>query len=420
MSETRRPLQVAVISHLYPSRTRASYGVFVYEQSRALVDSGCEITAIAVPVPRAPWPLPRLSTTWRGYAETEIRRIDFGAVPVGFPRYLSLPRKMLRAESAKSAIASIVNDRHLSDAIGRADVIVAHTALLDGVIARSIAGRKSVPYVVFVHGEDLYQNSSAEKPSLRAQVRSVLDDAHTVIAVSDVVRDGLLREFPELRRVEVLPNGVDTELFTPADRVPAERTEFVEGVTAPLCVLSAGHLVTRKAHEFVLRAVAELVGDGLDIRYTVAGDGPLRATLEALVAELGLVDRVTFSGAYRHEELPAMLRESDLFALPSWDEAFGVVYLEALACGVPVIAASDGGAATFVSEGVDGYLVPPRDVEALTATMRRFANLGPAEKGAMSTAARAKSLNFTWKRNAESLMEILAEVVASPEPTSTT
>ena len=410
MSETRRPPQVAVISHLYPSSTRPSYGVFVYEQSRALVDSGCELTAIAVPVPRAAWPLPLLSSTWRRYAETEIRRIDFGAVPVGFPRYLSFPRKLLRAESAKSAVASIASDRQLSYAIGRAKVIVAHTALLDGAIARSIAVRLGVPYVVFVHGEDLYQNASADKPALRAQVQSVLAEAHTVIAVSDVVRDGLLREFPELTRVEVLPNGVDTELFSPAEVIPEER--------ASLRVLSAGHLVTRKAHEFVLRGVAELVREGIDIHYTIAGDGPLRPALEALASEVGLAERVTFSGAYRHDELPAMLRETDLFALPSWNEAFGVVYLEALACGVPVIAASDGGATTFVSDGIDGYLVPPRDVDALTATMRRFANLGPAEKCAMSTAARAQSLNFTWKRNAESLMDILAEAVATPEPTS--
>jgi len=434
VSETRRPLQVAVISHLYPSSTRGSYGVFVYEQSRALVDSGCELTAIAVPVPHAPWPLPYLSTTWRRYAETELKRIDFDSVPVGFPRYLSFPRKVLRSESARSAVASIAGNRQLSYAIGRAKVIVAHTALLDGAIARSIASSLGVPYVVFVHGEDLYQNASADKPKLRAQVQSVLAEAHTVIAVSDVVRDGLLREFPELSRVEVLPNGVDTELFSPAEHHSEEREARdagdagdetsredhadAETQTAPLRVLSAGHLVTRKAHEFVLRAIAELVADGSDIRYTIAGDGPLRSALEALTLELGLTERVTFSGAYRHEELPGMLRETDLFALPSWDEAFGVVYLEALACGVPVIAASDGGAATFIAEDVDGYLVPPRDVDALAATMRRFANLGPAEKGAMSTAARTKALNFTWKRNAESLMDILAEVVASPDPTS--
>jgi len=418
VSETRRPLQVAVISHLYPSRTRGSYGVFVYEQSRALVDSGCELTAIAVPVPRAPWPLPHLSATWRRYAETETTRVDFGSVPVEFPRYLSLPRKMLRSESAKSAAAAIARSSNVSHAFGRADVIVAHTALLDGAIARSIAARLGVPYVVFVHGEDLYQNASADKPRLRAQVHGVLSGASTVIAVSDVVRDGLACEFPDLARVVVLPNGVDTELFSPHEsRAAGSGASTAESAT-PLRVLSAGHLVTRKAHEFVIRAIAALTLDGVDVRYTIAGDGPLRPALEALAADLGLADRVTFSGAYRHEQLPGLLHDTDLFALPSWDEAFGVVYLEALACGVPVIAASDGGAATFVDEGIDGYLVSPRNVDALTATMRRFANLGTAEKGAMSTAARAKALNFTWKRNAESLMEILAEVVASPEPTS--
>jgi glycosyltransferase involved in cell wall biosynthesis len=84
--------------------------------------------------------------------------------------------------------------------------------------------------------------------------------------------------------------------------------------------------------------------------------------LRRLATELGIADRVRFTGAYPHGDLPALMRGSDLFVLPSWDEAFGIVYLEAMASGVPVIAASDGGATDIVTEGADGWLVVPRDV----------------------------------------------------------
>lgn len=406
MPETRRPLQVAVISHLYPSRTRENYGVFVYEQCRALVESGCALRAITVPTPWSPFPLPHLSANWRRYAQTELRRTDFGDVPVEFPRYLSFPRKALRDRSAQTAVRAIDASAALSDAISTSDVIVAHTALLDGAIARTLSHRLGIPYVVFVHGEDLYQNASSEKPRLRTMVHDALLGARTVIAVSDLVREGLLHEYPDLERISVLPNGVDTEMFRPGAQGPH--------VAAPLRMFSAGRLVQSKGHRFILRSLAELTAEGLDIRYTIAGDGPLRPTLEALARELGLADRVSFTGAYRHAELPDMLRESDLFVLPGWPEAFGIVYLESLASGVPVIAASDGGASSFVADTVNGYLVRHAEPPEISRSIQSFVGLNQRERHAMQAAARTTALDFTWQRNAESLMHILTEAIDSP------
>ena len=406
MPETRRPLQVAVISHLYPSRARESYGVFVYEQCRALVAAGSTLTAIAVPVPWAPWPLSNLSETWRRYAETERQRLDFGGVRVEFPRYLSFPRKAMRDRSAQTALKAIKASQALFDALSASDVIVAHTALLDGAVARDLADDLGIPYVVFVHGEDLFQNASAKKPRLRAMVRGVLLGARTVIAVSELVREGLVQEFPELQRIDVLPNGVDIELFHPG--------VGIEHADGPVRILSAGRLVVGKGHEFVLRALADLTDEGFDIRYTIAGDGPLRAPLEARARGLGLADRVTFTGAYRHEDLPAMLRESDLFVLPSWPEAFGVVYLESLASGVPVVAAQAGGARSFVSIDVDGYLVQQGDSGDVCRAIRAFVNLSPSQRQSMRAAARLKATQFTWQRNANDLAGILADVTTPP------
>jgi glycosyltransferase involved in cell wall biosynthesis len=179
-------------------------------------------------------------------------------------------------------------------------------------------------------------------------------------------------------------------------------------------MLSAGRLVEGKGHELVLRALAQLTGEGFDIEYTVAGDGPLRTTLDALTRELGLTNHVTFTGAYLHDHLPTMLHETDLFVLPSWPEAFGVVYLEALASGVPVVAADAGGARAFVTPNEDGYLVRRGESSDVARAIRSFMSLDRSQRRAMSSSARKKAMGFTWSRNAHDLCEILAGVVADP------
>jgi glycosyltransferase involved in cell wall biosynthesis len=396
---------IAIISHMYPQASRPHLGVFVSEQVRALVRIGEPPIGVVVPVPSAPWPLPLLSPRWREYSEVERHRSDFDAVPVDFPRYLALPRKSLPGVSAASAVRAILLDRALKERIRSADVIVAHTALLDGGIARLLSRRYHVPYVAVVHGEDLYHQLRADSPPrMRDTVSAVLGSAATVVAVSSAVARGLADTPAVLKRLHVLHNGVDTMMFAPAR--PGARPGG-----AGLRTLTAGHLVERKANDLVLRAIASLEGR-VSIEHTIAGDGPERTRLEALAAELGIADRVRFVGAYVHEDLPALLHDCDLFVMPSWDEAFGVVYLEAMACGVPVIAASDGGATDVVDDGRNGFLVPPRGVSAVADAIASFAATSPDSRARMRGAARTKAESFTWEANARGLVDVVREVLA--------
>jgi len=394
---------MAIVSHMYPQTSRPHLGVFVSEQVRALINTGAPVTRVVSPVPWAPWPLPLLSKRWRTYDDVERRRVDFEHVHVDFPRHMAFPGKRLPNASAASAVRSIRRDTTLRDHLTAAGVLVAHSALLDGTVARGLSRRSGVPYIVFVHGEDLYQHLDPRAPaSLRATVTKVLENAAMVVAVSSAVEGGLRDALPELSRLRVLHNGVDIERFHPSELSPR-----ADGV---LRTLSAGHLVRRKANDVVLRALAAAADTGVAFEHTIAGEGPERADLEALAAELGIGDRVRFIGAYHHDDLPELMWGSDLFLLPSWDEAFGVVYLEALASGVPVVAASDGGAVDIVDDDVDGFLVPPRDVAAVAAAVGRFAALAAVEREAMRAAARRKSEAFTWEANARGLVGIVREV----------
>jgi len=399
---------LAVLSHMYPMHGREAYGMFVSEQVRALV-AEARISVVIAPVPAVLWPLRHLSSSWRRYASAERTRTDFGSVWVTLPRYLSFPRKALTRLSAWSAYRSIVADHATIDALRAADVLVAHTALLDGRIAQLLHGRLDLPYAVVIHGADLYQNiRGREGRRLTASVGRVLADAAAVIAVSDPVANGIAEAFPDLAPPVVLPNGVDTSLFA-----PSAQCSDGDAMPSTLRILSAGNLVERKAHAYVLQALAEVAARGWDVRYTIAGDGSERPALEALAVHLGLADCTQFTGAYSHGELPALLRANDLFVLPSWDEAFGVVYLESMACGVPVVAAYDGGAAGIVDQGVDGLLVPARDVPSLVDAIMAFASMDSLERRRMQEAAREKALHYTWTRNAKTLVTVLRTAVTN-------
>jgi glycosyltransferase involved in cell wall biosynthesis len=156
----------------------------------------------------------------------------------------------------------------------------------------------------------------------------------------------------------IVPNVVDTEFF----RLPSSP------VSRPIDVLYVGTLVKKKGVDLLLRAVAELVARGSPIHTRVIGDGPERGALEGLSASLGLVGRVSFTGAADRNGVREAMWRSRVFVLPSRVETFGLVVAEAMACGLPVVATVSGGPESFVRPPF-GWLAPVENYEALAAAI---------------------------------------------------
>ena len=144
-------------------------------------------------------------------------------------------------------------------------------------------------------------------------------------------------------------------------------------------------------------------------RYTVVGDGPERSRLEDLARRLGIADRVTFAGRLEHHEVVREVARADIFCLPSWREAFGVVYVEAMACGKPVIGCRSQGAEDIISPGQDGILVEPRDVASLASALGQLLE-DPELRQRMGEAARRRSRAFSWDRTAEIYLDLYRSV----------
>ena len=141
-------------------------------------------------------------------------------------------------------------------------------------------------------------------------------------------------------------------------------------------------------------------------------DGRERAALESMAQDLGIGGQVRFVGAVGHDEVYAHLAQADVFLLPSYREAFGVAYLEAMACGLLAIGVRGQGACAFIRDGETGLLAEPRDVESLVACLQKVLDR-PDEMQAVAAAGRdLVRSEFTWRRHAEKMAAVLQEVIS--------
>jgi phosphatidylinositol alpha-1,6-mannosyltransferase len=220
-------------------------------------------------------------------------------------------------------------------------------------LAVALAQRGAVPVWLQLHGIDAWQHSSV--PRRWAAERCAL-----VSCVSRHTRRQLLHwcNLPP-HRVRVLPDTVDPR-FCPGTRDEALASRL--GLAARRVVLTVGRLAASeryKGHDRVLRCLPGLLARYPDLIYAIAGDGDDRGRLESLARELGVAARVRFLGYVPDADLPALYRLADVFAMPSTGEGFGIVYLQALASGTPVVAGSGDASADPLRDGELGRLVDP-------------------------------------------------------------
>ena len=251
---------------------------------------------------------------------------------------------------------------------------------LSGVVGLALRARWGVPLVQMFHTLGALKNGAAvaaeREPALRvAEERRIVGAADRLVAANVIEQDGLVAAYgADAERVAVIPCGVDTDLFTPGDTAAARAALGLEA--GPL-LLYVGRIAPIKGLETLLDAVGCLRGAGTPARLIVVGgeaDEPAdghEADVRRRAAALGLGDAVTFVGAQPQERLRDWYVATDVTVLPSYYESFGMVALEAMACGSPVVASRVGGLQTTVRDGVTGLLVPEQDPCALAETITR-------------------------------------------------
>ena len=291
------------------------------------------------------------------------------------------------------------------------DVVHAHF-WMSGLAALSATRGLDVPVVQTFHALGVtkrrFQGRLDTSPPVRIRIeRALARDVDRVIATSTEEVSELLRLGATRGRIAVVPSGVDVEQFSP-DGPVAERTDRPR-------VLSIGRLVPRKGFDTVIRALAavpdvELVIAGGQAAAELAGD-PEASRLSRLAERFGVADRVRLIGAVARPDVPALLRSADLVVCTPWYEPFGIVPLEAMACGVPVVASAVGGFLDTVVDGATGTLVPPRRPDRLAAAMRKLI-AEPFWREAYGTAGvdRARS-RYSWDRIATGTLAVYEDLL---------
>jgi glycosyltransferase involved in cell wall biosynthesis len=230
--------------------------------------------------------------------------------------------------------------------------------------------------------------------------------ANAVLTTSEYCRTAIQRHYGvPTSQVRLVPEGVDLARWRAlAARVPHQS----DGAT----ILCVARQYPRKHVSDLLRALPSVRRAVPQARAVIAGDGPEHARLRALAAELGLNDAVSFTGALPDQELELLYRQADIFCLPSVQEGFGIVFLEAMACGLPVVATLAAAIPEVVPDRRAGLLVPPGDIAALAhALIELLAR--PRQRASYSAFGREYVERFDWDRVAHSFLQQVAPFVGS-------
>ena len=358
-AQAQRPA-LLVYSSLFPSPVQPNAGVFVRER---MFRVGAHLPIVVVAP--TPWfPFQSVLRMFRPhFRPMPPAHQQQDGVDVLYPRYFSIPGVFKQWDGLFMALSTYAMVKRLHQA-GRVDIIDAHFAYPDGYAATLLGRWLKVPVAITLRGTEARH---ARTPALVGPLKKALQGATRLIAVSSELQRVAVQLGADPARALVVGNGVDISKFQPH---PKDQARAKLGIAPHARVLiSVGGLVERKGFHRVIPLLPELLKTYPDLVYLIVGgasaEGDNRAELEKMVADLGLGAHVRFLGPKPHEELAAVLSAADVFVLATRAEGWANVFLEAMACGLPVVTTDVGGNREVVCRPELGEVVPFGDTQAL-------------------------------------------------------
>jgi glycosyltransferase involved in cell wall biosynthesis len=389
------PLRVLSISTLFPSPARPGFGVFVARQAEALARRGDVEMVVVHPVGIAVAPFDHLLNS-RALRALPTAARDWG-VEVHYPRFRYLPRTgpLWSAAHIARVVLPLARRLHADTPF---DVIDAQFFLPDGLAAARLARSLGLPLSVKARGSDIHVWGA--RPLARRAMLAAASQAQGLLAVSEALaRDMAVLGMPA-DRIAVHYTGIDHARFRPTPRCQA-RAAIADLVPVDGPLLTAvGHLIPLKGHDRTLAALAALPG----VRAVLAGGGPDDRRLRQLAATTGVADRVVFPGPLPADRLSMLLSASDAMVLPSENEGLANAWVEALACGTPLVIPDVGGAREVVRDASAGRIVE-RSATAIARAVRELLADPPEQAAVAAHAAR-----FSWETNAAQLAAHYARI----------
>ena len=381
-------LNVLTLSTLFPDMSRPNFGVFVERQARELASRPDVKVTVVAPIGIPIWPFSmaeryealRSLPSKERWQDLTVYRPVFRTVPkVGARRNV---RNMTRA------ILPLVRRLHEQQPF---DVIDASFFFPDGPVAQRLSRALGIPYSVKARGADIHYWGA--RRDTRKLVKRAAEGASGLLAVSNAMRRSMMKMGMDGEKIRVHYTGVDLDRFEIADRAAAKDVLGFEGPV----ILCVGALIPRKGQELLVEALPRLPG----VTLLFAGQGQYRRALEKQAEELGVDRRIGFLGSVPHDRLPRIYAAADVMALPSSSEGLANAWVEALACGTPIVISDVGGARELLDRPEAGEIVD-RDPEAIAAAVGKILYSPPEREAVRDTA-----LRFTWTANGDTLLHHL-------------
>ena len=379
-------MKVLYISGMYPTPDYPQKGIFCHEQVKALKQIGVDVDVV---VPMTVYDKEYETKKWK-YEDVEIQYVRFLKLPGG--RGYEHIGKLLYYSLLLSGIK-----------FQEYDIIHADAPLPAGDAALKLSKKYKIPFVVHGHGLDVFFDESYKDvpncKKISKVCKQVYEQANAIAGVSQKVLNCIQERVDIYDKSYVVYNGVDTTKFYPMSEKISEKY-----------ILTVGNLIALKGHDDTIKAFAKLVNSGVtDVRLKIAGRGPLEMELKDLVERLGISNYVDFLGYVPYEKIAELMRNASLFCLPSWYEALGCVYLEAMASGIPTIGCYGNGIDEVITDGLDGFLVDNKNVQQIFEKMKMIFQ-GKAYENVGVKARKTVEDNYKWIDSAKNLLKLYGEI----------
>ena len=393
-------MKILFIVNKYPLSCNEVPGLVFHQQAKELKKQGLEVRII-YPVPWTPFPIKYIKEHWKIYSEIP-KKTFYGGIEVYCPRYIEFPENLYftsRAKRMYGGVKKILRELYKDF---KFDLIHTHHAFPSGYIGMKIAQKYKKPLVITIHGADFYEYIFRSKKLLKYIKKVINFSNRTIVVSNDLKKVGKKELKINPNKFVVIPNGIN-----PREIFKAKKPLFKN----KKIILSVSSLIKRKAIDFNLKAISILKKSYPNIEYLIIGEGEEKRNLEKLVKDLNLQENVKFLGQLSHLKVMEYMSICDIFCLPSWNEAFGIVYAEAMANGKPVIGCEEEGCEDFIKNVETGILVKPRSVDSLVEAID-FLLSNPEKAKEMGERARRLVLgNYTLEKITQKLVETYNQII---------
>jgi len=379
-------IKIGVITSAYPDYEDDPHGIFVHRLMKEIAKKGHEVHVLA------PYTGGETEYTLEG---VHVERFHYF-----YPRrFEKLSGRAGMIDNVKEGFLVKIqvltflffNVIHSILKLRKMDVVHVQWPIPNGLGAIFLKKIYGIPYINTIHGEEVHLS---KRYHLLFALRWLVNNSSKTITNSTATRKFCLEAGLDGDKIEVIPFGVDTDFFRPLDVYKDENI---------FQILSVGYLIERKGFEYLIRAMPLVLEKYENARLKIVGTGPLESKLKELVYELDLGDEVEIVKNVSDEELLMIYNSSDLFVLPSIvdsqgnTEGLGVVLLEAMACGLPVIGSDVGGIPDIIEDEKTGVLVKEKDYEELSKVILNLIFEDNLRNYLVDNSLKIVKTNFSWK-----------------------